>query len=373
MTTLPSVLYLDVNTEWRGGQRQVLWLAQGMRARGARVMLALRPHAALTERARAAGLTVMNIDPWIPEFGPWTVLRLRRFLQRKRIDILHPQDGHSMGLAALAALGTRTKVVFARRVARPLHPGAATRWKYRRADRIISVSRAGIHWLAEIGIDPARIDVVPSGIPLDREIEPASPETLRAVGVPPGVPLAVLVGALAEMKDPLTFVRAIAVARQRVPAVHALLVGDGPLRADIERERGALGLDDVVHLAGFRRDADALLATASVAVLSSWKDEGTPGVLMDAMALGLPIVATSAGGTAEVVEADVSGLLVPPRDARALGEAIARVLAEPALASRLAAGARARAPMFSIERTIQLTIESYLAALRGRSPPRADS
>jgi glycosyltransferase involved in cell wall biosynthesis len=362
-----TILYLDINTQWRGGQRQLLWMGEGLRRHGGRPIFALRSGVPLAERARATGIEVLTIDPLIAAGGPWTVLRLRRAISRERISIVHAQSGHTMTLAALAAAGTTARIVFARRVTSPLRENRPTRWKYARAERLISVSRAGVEGLLRVGVDPARVRVVPSGVPLDRPIVSATPELLASFGVPVGAPLAVMVAALTTSKDPLTFVRAIQVARREVPELHALIVGEGPLRHTLLREIAALGLADIVHLTGFRTDPESLELAASVVVLSSRSLEGTPGVLLDALALGKPIVATSVGGVPEVIENHRSGLIVPIGDVQALGRAIARVLLDADLSRRLSAGARARSPMFAIEKTVDRTVEIYRELLAERT------
>jgi glycosyltransferase involved in cell wall biosynthesis len=169
----------------------------------------------------------------------------------------------------------------------------------------------------------------------------------------------VLVASLSVAKDPSTFVRAIEFARRDVPALHALVVGDEPLRDSLLEEIKSLGLDGFVHLTGFRTDPESIEAAASVVVLTSKSLEGTPGVLLDALALGKPIVATNVGGVPEVIEHEVSGIVVDIGDANAIGRSIARVLCDPALAARLSAGAIARAPTFSIENTIDRTMDVY--------------
>ncbi|MEP7065577.1 MAG: glycosyltransferase [Gemmatimonadota bacterium] len=354
-----TILYLDINTEWRGGQRQVLWMGEGLRRHGGRPIFALRTGVPLAERAHASGIEVVPIDPLIAEWGPWTVLRLRRAIRHEKIAIVHAQSGHTMALAALASLGTRAKIVFARRVTTPLRSNRPTRWKYARADRLISVSRAGVPGLLEAGVKPDRVRVIPSGVPLAKPAAPASAELLASFGVPRGAPLAVLVASLSAAKDPSTFVRAIEVARREIPALHALIVGDGPLRESLAAEISALGLEEFVHLTGFRTDPEALEAAASVVVLTSKSLEGTPGVLLDALALGKPIVATDVGGVTEVIVDGVSGMVVPIGDVSVIGQAIARVLRDPALAARLSAGATARAPAFSIEITVNRTLDVY--------------
>ncbi len=359
-----TVVYMDLGTAWRGGQRQMLWMAEGLRRAGGRAIFALRPRAALAERARASGLDVVHVDPTISELGPWTVMRLRRLISRERVDILHPQGGHDLALAAMASLWTNARVVFARRTTFSVKRDLGTRLKYARADRIISVSHAGIRALLEAGVDPSRIEVIPSGVPVPREVAPVPRETLARYGVEPRDPLVVMVGAVTDQKDPITFVRAVAVARRAVPRLRALLVGEGNRKEEVEREVRTLGLGEVVRLTGFRSDSESFIAAADVVCLSS-ATEGTPGVLLDALALGRPIAATAAGGVSEVVEDGMSGLLTPVGDADALGASIARILLDPELAAQLSAAARSRARLFSIDRTVERTIAVYERTLAG--------
>ncbi|MBK5187822.1 MAG: glycosyltransferase [Gemmatimonadaceae bacterium] len=280
MTAAPTplvVLYIDLNTEWRGGQRQLLWMGEGLKRHGGRPLFALRTGVPLAARAREAGIEVIPIDPLVAGWGPWTVLRLRRVIRRERVPIVHAQSGHTMMLAALAAAGTPARIVFARRVTTPLRANRPTRWKYARAERHISVCRAGVEGLLRVGVDPAKVRVVPSGVPVGRPSAPASTELLASFGVPAGAPLAVMVASLSAAKDPATFVRAVRVARREVPALHALLVGEGPLRAALIAEIAKLQLEGVVHLTGFRSDPESLESAANVVVLSSRSMEGTPG------------------------------------------------------------------------------------------------
>ena len=119
-----------------------------------------------------------------------------------------------------------------------------------------------------------------------------------------------------------------------------------------------------LRLTGFRSDSESFIAAGTVAALSS-TTEGTPGVLLDALALGRPIAATAAGGVGEIVEDGVSGLLTPVGDADALGSSIARILLDPRLAARLSAAAMKRAQEYSIERTIERTMAAYERTLKG--------
>lgn len=355
------ILHVDTERGWRGGERQAFWLAAELARRGHLSVVAARAGHALARRAREAGLPVVDCSPRF-EGDPLRVYRLRRTIRRFDVEIVHAHAGHDVTLAALAVIGTRTRLVVSRRVDFRLHDNAGTRWKYSRPAAIIAVSRAVADVLVSCGIAPARIHVVSDGVDVRRAIVPAPPEVLAGFGVPAGAPVAVQVAQLVGHKDPVNFVRAVVRARREAPALHGLLVGDGVLRPAVETEIRALDAGDYVHLAGYRTDADALLAAATVCVLSS-REEGMGSVLLDALYFGRPIAATRAGGIPEVVEDAVNGLLAPVHDPDALGAAIARLVNDAGLARRLGDGARARAGAFSVERMTDATEAVYRAVL----------
>jgi len=351
------VLHVDTERGWRGGERQTLWLARELARRGYTSPIAARAGEPLAQRAAEAGLDVVRCGPR-SEIDMVAAWRLRQAIRERAIDIVHAHTAHAVAVAAVATMGTGVPMVVARRVDFPLRDNFGTRWKYERAAVIIAISRAVATVLERGGVAADRIRVVPDGVDLSRTVEPASRDTLASLGIPADVPLVVQVAQLVGHKDPLNFVRAVARARAQMPTVHALLVGDGPLRPDVEREIHRLGLADSVHLGGYRTDADALLAAADVATLSS-REEGMGSVLLDALAFGLPVAATSAGGIPEVIVDQESGLLAEPENPAALGDAIARLLGNEDLRRRTRANAVARAREFSVERMTDRTISVY--------------
>lgn len=357
------VLHLNTERGWRGGERQTLWLAQALARLGHQSFVAGRPDQPLVQRARERGLPVVRCEP-LAEYDPLAARRLRRMLRRLQIDVVHAHTAHAVALAALATLRTTVPFVASRRVDFHLSNNPVSRWKYARATAIIAISDAVRDILVSDGVPRERIDVVNSGVDLSRTIAPASAETLAALAIPAGAPLAVQVAQFVGHKHPENFVRAVAVARRTVPALHGLMVGDGPLRPEVERAIAEEGQEGFVHLAGYRTDADQLMASATVAMLSS-REEGMGSVLLDALAFGKPVVATRAGGIPEVVEHERSGLLAPVEDAEALGAALARVVSDAGLAARLAAGALARADRFSMVNTAAGTLAVYRRLLAG--------
>ena len=365
------VVHVDTERSWGGGQRQLRWLAEGLQRRGHRNWAAVRPGTRLAEELARVGVAVVPVHPLV-EWDPAAALRLRALLTAVGADVVHAHTGHAVALCALAGARMPTRLVVTRRVALPLRRNPVTRWKYGRAARIIAVSGHVREVLCACGIAADRIGVVRSGVDPGRPPVPAGPVTLEALGVGGRRPLVVMVSALVPPhKDPETFVAAVAAARAGGCDCTALLIGAGPLAAAADRARLDAGLGESLRLAGERRDALELLAAADVAVLSS-RGEGLGTTLLDAMLAGVPVVATAAGGVREVVRDGVDGLLVPVGDGAALGAAIVRVLADRGLRERLVAAGRERVKEFSIERTVEGTLNEYrmaLAAGRTRGSP----
>jgi glycosyltransferase involved in cell wall biosynthesis len=361
-----TVVELDTERGWRGGERQVLLHAQVLTRLGHRVLVAARPTEPLADKARAANISVIPLSP-ASEFDPFAAMSLRRVVLSEGVDIVHAHSAHGVALGALACIATRAKLVVTRHATFRLRANLASRWKYQRPDALIAVSGASQRAMIASGIPPDRITIVHGGSDQSHAIAPADRRVLEALGVPGQTPLVVQVAQLTPEKDPLTFVEAIHVARRSVPSLHALLVGggDSPLPTAVEHAVAERELGGTLHLTGYRTDADSILAAADVVALSS-KQDALPTVLFDALFCRKPICATDAGGIPEIIESGVSGLLTPVGDGAALGQSIARVLADSALSARLAAAAGARAPEFSIERSVEHTIAVFERVLGAR-------
>jgi glycosyltransferase involved in cell wall biosynthesis len=195
--------------------------------------------------------------------------------------------------------------------------------------------------------------IVPNGVDLNRFAGAWSPVPGRIL----------MVGRLAAPKRPDLALRALARVRARVPAAELHLAGDGPLEPEARALARELGIEDAVRFLGRRDDVAALLREAAVALLAS-DYEGSPLSVIEAMATGVPVVATAAGGVDELVVDGTTGVLAPPRDADALGEALVRVLSDPAAGAAMgAAGKRAAHERLSTERMVAETVALYEEAL----------
>lgn len=355
------IVHLNAEAGWRGGERQTFWLARALRDMGHHSVVAARRDSALWSRAAAARLETLEIHPRAPVdvVAAW---KLGRELKSGDFNVLHAHTGNALTQGVLARRGPATVLIGSKRVDRPAHAGFMTRWKYRRADALIAVSAHVRGVLIEGGAPADRVTVVPDGVDLARSMKPADPALLRQLGVAGHGPLVVMVAKLVPTKAPEMLVRALAEAHRQGARFEALLVGDGPLQPSLEQERDRLGLQGLLHLPGWRDDAEALIAAADIVALTS-RGEGQGSVLLDAMQCGRPVVATRAGGIPDVVSDGETGLLVTVDDSAALATALVKLVADGSLRFRLGEQGRIRVQQFSIERMAQATADVYRHAL----------
>lgn len=353
-----KVLHVDSAASWRGGQNQVLLTARGMAERGHEVGIACRRGGALEERARAKGLAVHAL-PFRGDFSPFAALGLRRVLRRFRPDAVMLHDPHALSAGVLAGrCGARRVAV--RRVDFALR-GALSRRKYGACDAVVAVSRAIAAVLERDGLAAERIRLVYEGVP-PRPPEPGGAEALRALGVPRAAEVVGNVAALTGHKDHATLLQAAALLAPRRPGARFVIVGDGERRAALEAQARSLGVADRVLFAGFRDDVDRLLPVFDVFCLSSHL-EGLGTSLLDAMCFARPVVATAAGGIPEAVVDGKTGRLVPVRDALALADALADVLADPERREAMGRAGRERfLERFTADRMVDETLRVLEAA-----------
>ena len=299
--------------------------------------------------------------------------RLYHLLRRERPVILHTWLFHANLAGRIVGRLARVPIVVTSR--RNVNVGGGfrerlNRWTMRLDDRVLAVCELARQ--AEIeraGAPPDKVVTIYNGIDVERfvalDTKPGA-RVRQAFGIPVGAPLLGSVGRLHPQKGQADMLAALAQVRERVPAVRLLLVGSGELRPDLEAQARSLGLAEVVTFSGLRADVPEILAALDVFVLPSlW--EGMPNAVLEAMAAGLPVVATAVGGTPEAVVDRVTGLLVPPHDPDALARAIERLLGDPSLRREMGRAGRERVGRhFSIDQTVRRTQALYETVLRER-------
>ena len=380
---MPRIVQFVNTFDIGGTERQVVNLTRGLCHAGFETHLAcFKARGGLKDEIERIGAPIVEFP--IKTLKRPSILKpvvdVARFLRRSRIDIVHAQGFYPNVLGVLAAWLAGTPVIIAS-VRDMGHMWTPTQRRVQRiigflADAVVTNADAVAGRLRTEGWNPRRIEVIRNGI----EIAPASAaaaDLRRELGVAAGTPLVGVVTRLTPLKGVEDFIDAAAQLAPRHPEARFVIIG-GPVH---DRQHGAhydrtlwdrvrrLGQADRILFLGWRSDGNDLLRQLTISVLPSLT-EGLSNVLIESLAAGVPAVATSVGGNAEVVQEGVTGLLVPPSDPARLAGAIERLLVEPGLASRLAVASRQRfEEHFTIDRMVQQMVRLYRRLL-DRSPAR---
>ena len=360
----PLSLFLMTNTfETGGSERQFTVLAQN-----------LAPPQFQTHLGCIRRYGPLALDfPDVPEFPlggslyGWRSLRTRfnlsRQLHQHRVQIAHAFDFYTNLTLIPAARFARVPVVIGshRQLGDLLTPAqfraqaAAFRW----CDSVVCNSQAAADRLIAAGLSPNKIAVIGNAMP-DAAFAPAPPALPKRPGV---LRVAMVARMNHRYKNQSGFLRIAARIHQHMPNIEFVLVGDGPLRQELENEASALGLGPFAIFLGDRRDIPAVLASIDVAVLTS-DSESLSNVILEAMAAGLPAVAYDVGGNSELLR-DQRGVLVPVGDETAFADAVQNLLADSARREQLGRSARQFAQEnFSLDRVRQRYVDLYVTRLQ---------
>jgi glycosyltransferase involved in cell wall biosynthesis len=360
-----SVLHADDVPDWRGGQRQVMLLLEGLNRRGLRAGLVCAEGSELLRRCRSESIPALAL-PFRGELDIRSAAALAAFVKRGKFRIVHAHTAHSLSVCLLAKMIVPSTVLVAtRHVAFRVKKRIVGALKYDNPllDVIICVSDAVRRTLMEDGVDERRLRVIHGGIDV-RRFSGLKRRGQSGSGMKtPRRPLVIgTVAAFTPEKDYPAFLEAARLVIQQNPFVRFVAVGDGPGRADMIRLSGETGLAGHFRFAETHRAVEDELGLFDIFVLAS-KREGLGLSILEAQCAGLPVVATAVGGILEIVEHGRNGLLVPPRDPRALAGAILRLAGDADLRVKLGRAAARSALKFSEDRMVDATIGLYRTLL----------
>lgn len=320
----------------------------------------LRAEGAWLDRVREVAPVT---DLAVRSFGrPETIDRARAFARwcvERRIAVLHTADLPSNIFGQPAAAWARVPVRIANR--RDVNPGRATheliaqRIGYSFAHQVVANCRAAADRLRWERVPARKISVIANGL----DVAGYAPRPPRAAGR-----RIVTVANLRREKGHDVLLDAAAIVLRRCPDARFDIVGAGPERGALEARAVALSIAGAVSFPGHCEDVQARLAAADLFVLPS-RSEAFPNAVLEAMAMGVPPIASAVGGLLEVIDDQRNGVLVPPDDADALAAAIGALLADPIRAAQLGAAARARAEEFSFTRMVAAFERVYLTTREG--------
>jgi glycosyltransferase involved in cell wall biosynthesis len=389
------VLRLIARLNVGGPALHTVILNDGLRRRGLETLLvygSVGPQeASLEDLARARSLPTVHV----PQLGrrisalddARAFVRILGILWRWTPDVVHTHTAKAGTLGRIAALVYNTTARRSRRCAvihtfhghvlegyfGPLGSAvvrAVERTLARITNRIVTISvrqRDDITRRFAIA-PPGKVAIVPLGLELGPLLALDARSGRTRTGPPAGSDEVIVgyVGRLVPIKDLDTLVRGVALARARLPQIRLVIAGDGDERRALEARVTELGLEGRVDFLGWRSDLAALYQSMDVFVLTSI-NEGTPVSLIEAMAAGVPVVASSVGGVPDVVEDGVTGVLVPPRQPEAVAAAIVSAVRQPERASVMAARARRSVrDRFDSARLVQETEAMYRQTLLER-------
>ena len=325
---------------WGGQEVRVFAELEWMRAHGHWVALAAHPDSQIARRARDAGMTFYALRTH-KALLPFEVVRLAAWLLAHRVQIVNTHSSNDGWLTGLAARLSGARLIRSRHIEVDYPNRFWSGFAFRTLPHhvITTSQRIADRLVDELGVPRARVDCMATGVDLAK-FDPTAKGTLRdELNVPVDVPLIGMISVLRSWKGHLTLLDAIATLRKTRP-VHVAIAGEGPMRRDLPGRIEKSGLTDCVTLLGHRTDVPNLLASLDVLVLPSYAHEGIPQIILQAQAMARPIVATRIGGIPEVVEDGKTGLLVEPKNATALADAIGRLLEKPDFASALGQNGR---------------------------------
>ncbi len=362
------VVHIDTGKELRGGQRQLLLLAGGLRERGHEQLVVCPEGSLLEARAQQEGLRVFTLPAHDPAHGHG-IVQLRQLLLTEPFRILHAHDGNGQTIAWLASTGMAVRRVASRRVTflpRQLAGGRVIhRLKYQlTCHAIIAISCFVKQILAESGVPPAMIEVIPDGIQLPRELPNAELRArVRAQwGFGEHDFLIGHSGGTAPEKGQDIAIEALRLLEESVPRARLVLAGefcDGEL--GLPKSKAQLLEGRVRLLRPIENPADFFAGLDLLAMPS--KAEGLGSSALLAMANGVPVVATRVGGLPEVVEDERTGWLVPADSPPALADAIVAAASDRARLRTLGLQARERARQFTSNLMVERTEALYYRLL----------
>jgi glycosyltransferase involved in cell wall biosynthesis len=362
------ILHTESSTGWGGQEIRILTEMRGMLDRGHAVTLVTPEDAQLHPAARKLGVPVHPVPIGRKNLAGLFALRGWLAGQGWAFDVINTHSSTDSWLAAVACAlrAGAPPIVRTRHVSTAVNNGIGTRWLYLRATRHIVTTgealRQQLH--RDNGFPLERMTSVRTGIDLAHYRPLDQAECRRRLGLEDG-PTVGIVATLRDWKGHDILFEAWPAIRREVPGVRLVIVGDGPYRDRLDAMVERLGIGDSLRFVGHQENVTEWLNALDVFTLPSWGDEGVPQAIMQAMACGKAVVSTPVGAITEAVVADRTGLIVPPRDAPALANAIIRVMRDEAVRTSLGqAGLQRARDQFGIDAMLDRMEAVFRAAMK---------
>lgn len=357
---MPTILHTEASRGLGGQELRLVAESRWLLDHGWGALIAGQPDTPLLAEAGRAGVPAVAI-PMRHATDLGALLRLRRLLGHRRVSLVHTHSSVDSWLGGLAARSRGLPVVRSRHVSIRIGHALA----YRLAHRVLTSGEAVRRLLVEAGVPAGRVVSIPPGVDPARFHPGVSGHAVRAEFGLAG-PVVGLVANVRGSKGHDVFLAAAREVLDALPAARFLVVGDGVGFDEVRRRVAAMDLERRVIMTGFRRDIPEVMAALDVLVLPSLRSEATAQVIAQALAVGTPVVATTVGGSPELIRDGETGRLVPPGDAHALAQAVLALLRDPAHARALArAGQALVRARYTLDTVMAETTAVYRQLLAG--------
>jgi glycosyltransferase involved in cell wall biosynthesis len=368
-----KILMSESTTGMGGQELAVLLQCQGLLKRGHEVRLVLEPASALHDMAVRRGLPVEAVSMKRRRYAG-AILAFRRLLIRQQPAILHVNSSRDSWIGSLAArlMPNRPGVVRTRHISNPLKNSPTTRLLYRRLFDAVIVTGGELTRRALVerdGLSAARVHAFPIGVDVNEFCPGAPDHDLRAeLGVDRSHRLVGIISYLRAYKGHEYFIEAAARVLARRRDVVFLIVGEGPLEGVLRDLIARRGIGDTVRMLGFREDLLNVFRSLDAFVIPTVEADTIPQVLMQALAVGLPVVSTMVGSIPDVIADGETGFIVPPKDPDRLAERIERLLDDAGLAEKVGrSGCRLVRERYSLDAMLAKLEGVYDATRRSRA------
>jgi len=356
-----KVLHIDTEKSWRGGQQQVAYLLEAMWSKGYQTALVCQPQSQIQKYCAERKFPHFPIRMF-SEVDFIAGMRIGWLCRKNGYKILHLHSGHALAIGLWAKLFyPKLKLIAVRRVDFHINKNWFSRLKYktRLLNKIICISEAIKKVLIEDGIPLEKMVTIHSGVDIHKFDGVAPDRNLKQRDEIPSDHL--IVGTVAAMvghKDYPNLLQAARIVIDRQDKITFCAVGDGSKKSSILDLARELGLGKRFVFAGFQKDIGQFLKLFDIFVLASHL-EGLGTSLLDAKAVGLPVIACDTGGISEAVIHGKDGLLTPPKNEHALAEAILMLANDSELRQKLGANAQETVKRFDIQNTVNKNLLLY--------------
>jgi glycosyltransferase involved in cell wall biosynthesis len=333
-----------VHTEWSDGfggqEHRILLECREMMRRGHEALIVCRPESLLLAKARESGISAAPV-PIRSSADLAAVAAMVRIFRGRETTVVNTHSGKDSWVGSMAAkIAGVPLLIRTRHISVPIRRHALN-LVYRWPDGYISTGEMIREHLVAEGIPASRVVSIPTGVDPKRFSPTVDGSRIRQeFGVEEGTFLVSMVAVLRSWKRHDIFLEMARLLRGRGLPVKALVAGEGLGRERIEAEIAGKKLSGTVILAGYREDIPEIFAASDAVVLPSDRFEGVPQVILQAMAMGRPVIASPIGGIPEVVHPEKTGILCPAGDAVAYADALARIAGDPSLGKRLGRAGR---------------------------------